>query len=241
MHGNGGINTHKQMKYPIFKYFLTKFGVFVPARSIHYANGLLNYLSLGRWFRDQGINVPARVTGRLELYTLVASQLTEPVSYVEFGVFKGTTLGWWTQLLKSPASKLTGFDSFEGLPENWGYFTDKTKFYVHGNIPQFNDPRVQLVKGWFDQTLPPFLKIFQPHPTLVVHLDADLYSSTIFVLRQIKPHLRVGTVLIFDEFFDREHEMKALSEFLGEVPLKLECLAATKSLSQVAFRIVSAP
>ena len=60
-------------------------------------------------------------------------------------------------------------------------------------LPRFDDPRVRLVKGWFNDTLPPFLREFRPHPTLILHLDADLYSSTIFVLRQMKPHLRPGT------------------------------------------------
>lgn len=229
------------MKFSFLKSVFSRAGVWVPASTIHFANGALNYLSVGRWFRDRGLRVPVRCADRLPLYQFVAAQVIEPVSYLEFGVFKGETLGWWSQLLKSPASRLAGFDSFEGLPENWGYFTDKTRFYVHGDIPKFDDPRVTLVKGWFDQTLPPFLKAFQPQRNLIVHLDADLYSSTIFVLRRLQGHFQPGTILIFDEFFDREHEMKAFSEFLGEVPLKLECIAATKALTQVAFRIVAVP
>ena len=229
------------MKYPIIKSVLSRVGVWVPASAIHYFSGALNYLSVGRWFRDRGLVVPVRCADRLPLYTYVASTVTEPARYLEFGVFEGVSMRMWTQLLKSPDSRLDGFDSFEGLPENWGYFTDKKKFDVQGRIPRFDDPRVQLHKGWFEQTVPPFLKNFKPNTTLVLHLDADLYSSTIYVLRQLRPFMRPGTILIFDEFFDREHELKAFSEFLTDEHIQVECLAATKALSQAAFRIVSLP
>jgi len=108
-------------------------------------------------------------------------------------------------------------------------------------MPRFDDPRVQLVKGWFDHTLPGFLKDFQPQATLIIHLDADLYSSTIFALNQLRPFMGPGTILIFDEFFDREHEMKAFSEFLDDAKVQVVCLAATRALSQTVFRVVTSP
>lgn len=229
------------MKFPFIKTVLSRVGVCVPASAIHYFSGVLNYLAVGRWFRDRGLTVPVRCADRLPLYTYVASKVTEPASYLEFGVFEGVSMRMWTQLLKSPATRLDGFDSFEGLPENWGYFTDKKKFDVNGRIPRMDDSRVQLHQGWFDQTVPPFLKNFQSNATLILHLDADLYSSTIFALRQLRPFMRPGTILIFDEFFDREHELKAFSEFLADEQVKVECLAATHALSQAAFRIVALP
>jgi hypothetical protein len=72
----------------------------------------------------------------------------------------------------------------------------------------------------------------------LVHLDADLYSSTKYVLKQLAPWLHPDTVLIFDEFYDREHELKALDEYLTETGSRLVCLGATRTLTQVAFRIV---
>ena len=114
---------------------------------------------------------------------------------------------------------------------------DKKTLDAGGVTPRFNDPRVRLFKGWFHESLPSYLRGFKPHPTLILHLDADLYSSTIFVLRQMRPFLHTGVILIFDEFFDREHELKAFTEFLQEFPMTIECVAATRALSQVAFRI----
>jgi O-methyltransferase len=229
------------MKYPVVKAILSRLGVAVSPRMIHHFSGALNYLSVGRWLHDRNLSVPVRCADRQPLYDHIASLVQEPAAYLEFGVFKGTTLRHWTGLLKHPASYLHGFDSFEGLPETWGYFVDKETLNVRGVMPKFDDPRVQLFKGWFNETLPVYLREFKPHPTLIVHLDADLYSSTIFVLRELKPHLRPGTILIFDEFFDREHELKAFTEFLKEFPLVIECVAATRALSQVAFRIKSLP
>jgi O-methyltransferase len=225
------------VKFPVVKEMLSRVGVWVSPRTVHYLNGLLNYLNVGRWIHDRGLTVPVRCADRPALYAHVASLVAEPATYLEFGVFQGVTLGMWTVLLKSSDSTFAGFDSFEGLPENWGYFTDKKLFDLKGQMPQFDDPRVRLVKGWFTDTLPGFLKDFQPGPTLIVHLDADLYSSTIFVLRELRSLLRPGTVLIFDEFFDREHELKAFNEFLADEKIRIECLGATRALSQVAFRI----
>jgi hypothetical protein len=228
------------MKFPALKGGLSRVGFLVPPKAIHFANGILNYLSVGRWFYDRRLKVPIRCAGREPLYDYVAGFAKEPVSYLEFGVFKGVTLGYWTKLLKHQDSFLHGFDSFEGLPETWGLFVDKEVLNVGGVMPKFDDPRVRLFKGWFSDTLPKYLPEFRPHDSLVVHLDADLYSSTIFVLRQMRPFLRPGTILIFDEFFDREHELKAFTEFLNEEKFAVECLAATCSLTQAAFRITNA-
>lgn len=215
-------------------------GVFVSPRMIHLANGVLNYLNIGRWFHDRNLKVPVRCPGREPLYDCVARSVKEPASYLEFGVFKGDSLRHWTTLLKHPDTYLHGFDSFEGLPEVWGQ-VDREYLNVGGTMPKFDDKRVKLFKGWFSDTLPGYVVNFKPHPNLVIYLDADLYSSTAFVLKQLWPFVQVGTIIIFDELWDREHELKAFNEFLDEHRFKIECLAATRTLSQAAFRITSMP
>ena len=135
----------------------------------------------------------------------LAAQVTEPASYVEFGVYVGTSMRFWSGLLKHPDTTFAGFDSFEGLPEVWRAAADKSTFDLKGELPRIDDPRVKFYKGWFTDTLPGFFKSFSPKPSLVLHLDADLYSSTAFALEQVRPFLREGAMLIFDEFFDREH------------------------------------
>jgi O-methyltransferase len=224
------------MRFSRLKYILTRIGALTLKQVIHYGDGVLNYLGAGRWFRDRGIEIPKRVASREALYTLISSQVAEPTTYVEFGVFEGEATREWLRLLSHPASEFHGFDSFEGLPETWGLKYDRKTFDVGGRIPQFCDPRVTFHKGWFTETLPVFLNSFAPDKQLIVHLDADLYNSTIYPLRQLRSWLTPGTILIFDEFFDREHEMKALSEFVDEERINLRCLAATHMLTQVAFQ-----
>ena len=53
---------------------------------------------------------------------------------------------------------------------------EKNPFDVGGAIPVIDDPRVEFVKGYFQDTLPGFLDCFQLTNRLVVHTDADLYT-----------------------------------------------------------------
>lgn len=226
------------MNYPKLKELLCRAGIIVSPKAIHLANGVLNYLNIGRWFHDRKLRVPVRCPGREPLYDCVAKFVKEPASYLEFGVFKGASLRHWATLLKHPDNFFHGFDSFEGLPERWGP-VDRQHFNLEGAMPKFDDPRVKLFKGWFSDTLPAYVRQFKPHPSLVIYLDADLYSSTAFVLQQMRPFVQPGTILIFDELWDREHELKAFTEFLDEQRCEIECLAATGGLCQAAFRITA--
>ena len=97
---------------------------------------------------------------------------------------------------------------------------------------------VVLLKGWFDQTLPEFLRA---HPEMFsfVHLDADTYSSTEMVLRLIGDHLASGTILVFDEYLGypgwQNGEFKAWQEFTARHGIKYEYLAFSNR--QAAVRI----
>ncbi|PYS16826.1 MAG: hypothetical protein DMG17_11515, partial [Acidobacteria bacterium] len=88
-------------------------------------------------------------------------------------------------------------------------------------------------KGWFQDVLPKYS--VPPHDVLVMNLDADLYSSTIYVLKHMRPHIRKGTFVYFDEIHYAEHEQQAFDEFVGESKLKFRCVAADKSLAHVFF------
>ena len=83
--------------------------------------------------------------------------------------------------------------------------------------------------GWFNETVPAFVeeRLFflppggQPHQrrrrrVSLVHIDCDLYSSTLAVLEALACHLDDGTVVVFDEAFGypgwRDHEMRAWQE-----------------------------
>jgi O-methyltransferase len=182
-----------------------------------------------------GYNVTRRVDNREQLFDLVGDQIAErEVLYMEFGVFQGAATRYWSKLLRNPKSSLHGFDSFEGLPENWVGVHPKGTFSVEGQIPRIDDARVQFFKGWFEQTLPLYEP--PPHEVLVLILDADLYSSTAFVLKAMESMIAPGTYLYFDEFNHQFDEMRAFDEFLRKTGYKFSVVGATRSFAQVMFQ-----
>jgi O-methyltransferase len=161
----------------------------------------------------------------------------EAVDYLEFGVFEGQSIRTWSRLNRNPQSRFVGFDSFEGLPEHWT--EDRPKgFFATRTVPKIDDERVSFEVGWFQASLPPFLKTFEPASSLVVHIDCDLYSSTLFALTQLNSVMRSGTVVIFDEFYYAEHEFRALLDYCAAYMREFVLIGATKGFGQVAIRLV---
>jgi hypothetical protein len=158
------------------------------------------------------------------------------VLYLEFGVWRGGTTRTVASYLRSPKSSLHGFDSFEGLPESWNIGAKVGHFSTGGTVPETDDPRIHYHKGRFQETLPAFT--LPSHEVLVINLDADLYSSTIYVLEHLRYSIVPGTYLYFDEFSDRMHELRAFSEFLDRAPLQFELMAVTRALDKVLFRSI---
>jgi Macrocin-O-methyltransferase (TylF) len=219
----------------VIKLWWTTGGAILPSSLLHKSRIWLNYLAVARWLKDQNLSPKSRVQGGREVFRTVAESIAQkPVLYLEFGVFKGYTMSQWSVLLKNPETRFVGFDSFEGLPEDWAFDYPKGTFTAHGAIPQIADPRVNLVKGWFEDTVPKYA--FVERESLVVFFDADLYSSSIFVLRALKSRIKVGTTLIFGEFDDFHHERRAFDDFLKETGWKFELTVADYSLVYVAFK-----
>lgn len=171
--------------------------------------------------------------------TLAAAVKASPAEglYLEFGVHTGGTLRQIVEM--APAGSVYGFDSFEGLPEDWRMFFAAGTFGGE-EIPEV--PGAELVVGWFDQTLPGFLAE-HPEPVAFLHLDADLYSSTVTVLEALEDRLRPGTVLLFDEYFNfpgwEAHEHRAWTEFVARTGLSFEYLGFTADDEQLSLRITA--
>ena len=142
---------------------------------------------------------------------------------VEFGVADGGSIGWFTK--KFPNTTVFGFDSFEGLPEDWmveeRVILPKGHFNRNGHPPRYElTGGVTYVKGWFEDTLPDWNKNFNGF-IKIAHIDSDLYSSCKIVLENIKDKLRVGSFILFDEITHldgRDHELKAFVEFCDANP-----------------------
>ncbi|MET0763366.1 MAG: class I SAM-dependent methyltransferase [Blastococcus sp.] len=159
--------------------------------------------------------------------------------FLEFGVASGSTLEVIVE--RAPAHTVYGFDSFEGLPEDWRPGFPAGAFATE-KLPDV--PGADLVVGLFEDTLPAFLEQ-HPGPVAFLHLDADLYSSTRTVLTALAPRLRAGTVIVFDEYFNfpgwEEHEHRAWTEFVAEHELRFEYLGYTADDEQVVVRLLTAP
>ena len=160
-----------------------------------------------------------------------------PIAYFEFGVHKGESLAWWSEHNREAESRFYGFDSFEGLPENWMEDRVEGFFSTGGQAPLTDDGRVSFLKGWFHETLPGALPLLETPHRRVIHMDADLYRSSIYALMLIGPHLRAGDVVIFDEFADSIHEFRAFEDFRSIFGFEADLIGATEGFTQSAFKL----
>ena len=157
--------------------------------------------------------------------------------YMEFGVFEGQSINLISSAL--PDKIIYGFDSFEGLPENWREGFMKGEFNRQGKLPQVNE-NVRLVKSWFNETLPAFVKEHS-EPCAFIHIDCDLYSSTKTVLDLLRDQIVPGTVISFDEYYNypgwqEDGEYKAFNHFVAENNVEFEYVARSE-LGQVSIKI----
>lgn len=180
---------------------------------------------------------------RYSLYQFAANHFQlqqKQIIYLEFGVASGASFQWWLKENKHTESFFRGFDTFEGLPENWG------GFFVKGDmsfsLPDIADERAGFHKGLFQQTLVPFIQQHQnmladETKTRILHMDADLYSSTAFTLSQLYPFLKKGDLIFFDEFNVAMHEFKAFYEFTNNFYTRLKPIGAVNNFYQVVFTV----
>jgi hypothetical protein len=183
--------------------------------------------------------------------------------WLEFGVYRGRTI---TIIAKNTTNFVYGFDSFEGLPEFWDHENPLGVYSLRGEIPlgpicgSNNDnpgmydssptrtmepwpANVRLVKGLFEDSLPPFLET-NKGPVSFLNIDSDLYSSANTVLTLLEDRIQNNTIINFDEICDyptfREHEIKAFAEFLIRTGWDYECIyhQDLAMYSQGCFRII---
>lgn len=175
---------------------------------------------------------------REELWKFALGNTTNDGLHLEFGVADGYSLNNIAPQKKS--TQFYGFDSFEGLPESWygtnGYL--KGAFDRSGLLPEV-PKNVELIAGWFEETLPKFLDKFQEKISFI-HLDADIYSSTNYVLSLLNSRISTNTILVFDEYHGypgwKNGEKKAWEEFVEVNKLNFEYIAFAQM--QVAIKVI---
>ena len=154
---------------------------------------------------------------------------------LEFGVYSGTTLRLIAEA--RDGKEVYGFDSWQGLPEAWRPNIGPGSFTAPG-IPEVEG--AELVAGWFEDSLPPFLEAHRG-PVAMVHVDCDLYSSTKTVLDHVGPRLQPGSVIVFDEYWNypgwQVHEHRAWQEYVERTGTEFVYESYSSNDEQVVVRV----
>ncbi len=154
-----------------------------------------------------------------------------PCTYFEFGCHSGRTFSAAIRAsegLKIPF-KFYAFDSFQGLPN---VSTAEDGIFLKGDFSTsvadfvslvkkysgYNLKNDSIIQGYYNESLT--IELQKSLPRIgVLHIDVDLYSSTVSVLNFIRPLICPGTVILFDDWYCFSPasilgEKKAFDEFL---------------------------
>jgi hypothetical protein len=170
--------------------------------------------------------------------TQLANHLGLRGMVLEFGVATGRTLNQFAYWL--PHKIVHGFDGFKGLPEDWTSRMRKG-FFARSKLPRVRG-NCELHVGWFDQTLPSFVQEQGSRPVQLLHVDCDLYSSTVTILDNLKNNIVPGTVIIFDEYMNypgwQLDEFRAWQEFVAQHKIRYEYIGRVSRHQKVAIRVL---
>ncbi|CAN0492609.1 unnamed protein product, partial [Phaeothamnion confervicola] len=155
---------------------------------------------------------------REQVWDFALSKARADGLYGEFGVFTGLSINHMARSLRDRRITIHGFDSFEGLKEDWrGTWFAKGAFDVGGKLPRVL-PNVTLIKGWFDDTVPAFLGDHPDQPFSFIHIDSDTFESATLILDLLKDRIVKGTVIVFDEYLGfpnwQKGEFRAWRDFV---------------------------
>ena len=171
--------------------------------------------------------------------TQLDTDLLSRGTVLEFGVATGRTLNQFAKWL--PNKPVHGFDGFVGLPEDWTSRMRKG-FFARNTLPRIRK-NCQLWVGWFNETLPGFKEQVQlTRPIALLHVDCDLYSSTVTILNELKDNIVPGTVIIFDEYINypgwQLDEFRAWQEHVKAHNIKYEYIGRVSKHQKVAVRVL---
>lgn len=176
---------------------------------------------------------------REQLWGHALSKVSIDGLHMEFGVYSGYSINWFARVIERKGAKIYGFDSFEGLKEDWhGTGLTRGAFDLGGRLPRVRK-NVELIKGWFDATVPTFLSRGQ-EPAAFIHLDADTYESTKLVLGLLSGRIVPGTIIVLDEYLGfpnwQNGEFRAWAEYVTQKNIRYEYIGF--SPQQAALRVL---
>ncbi|MDC1128464.1 class I SAM-dependent methyltransferase [Candidatus Pelagibacter sp.] len=141
---------------------------------------------------------------------------------LEFGFGIGKSLKIFSKVLND--KKIYAFGApGSHLREDWvGHINHPSYEVADERVKQPTNVRnnAELIFGWVQDTLDPFLARFKDIKINFVHIDLDTYESTKYVLQKIKPYLKKNCIILFDELYNysgwKVGEYKALTELFDE-------------------------
>lgn len=177
---------------------------------------------------------PALHFDRWSFFDAVIAGSDRSRPFYEFGVWRGASF----RHLVRAFGRGYGFDTFQGLPEAW-HENRAGAYSSGGQVPEI--PGGEFVVGRFQDTLPDFFARDRPLAS-VIHLDADLYASTLCALEHVQGVVDERTILVFDELIMNERweddELRALDDFCARTGWSYRVLTVSFFTKQVAVSLV---
>lgn len=135
--------------------------------------------------------------------------------YAEFGSHGALTFSqaFHEATRHNHAAQLWAFDSFQGLPAaamekdehpKWvasEMATPLNEFHKLCQLRGIDKNRYHVVPGFFNESLPPLTDSGEPRNICLAYIDCDLYTSTMDVLKFLKPRLKHGMIIAFDDYY----------------------------------------
>lgn len=196
-------------------------------------------------FVEKCLTNAKRFNSDADLWRYASDQVKIDGVYIELGVCTGKSINFIAAL--NPSQVIYGFDSFQGNPEDWHRGQSIVPQGTFGlknlsKIPLVLN-NVKLILGFFEESLSYFVQnLLKGQSIAFLHVDCDLYSSTNCAFQILGPYIKDGTIIIFDELYGypkyKEHEFKALTEFLDSSGYTAEYLAFNAMFEGIAVRIL---
>lgn len=189
---------------------------------------IYDFLSSTSQGHAKGIDLIKQIKGETEMllghqeaYLIyITVKKTEKIegNIAEVGVYKGGSAKLMCEATKKP---LYLFDTFEGLPDlcaednpkqfqkgNYSTSLESVKSYLNGY------QNINFYKGLFPATAEPV----KDKKFSFVHLDVDIYESTLNCLKFFYPRMNVGGVIISHDYSSSDGVRKAFDEFFKDKP-----------------------
>lgn len=187
------------------------------------------------------------LTRLFSLYELFKQILNIKGSIIECGVYRGFSLMSWANFssILEPSNltrRIYGFDTFSGFSkidekdssqlmkpnrgdlgaDSYDELIELTKIY-DSNRYLGHIPKVHLIKGNAEETIPKFIADNAHLVVSLLYLDFDLYEPTKTAIEYFVPRMGQGSVLAFDELDNPiwPGETQALLDTLGLRGLEL--------------------